>query len=361
MKKLIAIVFLLLTGFMLAACEQKPRLKIFMPGEYIEDDLIYNFEKEHQVRVEVLTFLSNEEALVKLNTNHDYDIIIPSDYMIEHLIEQKMIQELDWTKIDSFNKDTDLAPTLKLLLEKVKNDTKPLDLLKYTAPYFWGSVGLIYNVEKVAKEDINLGWDLMLQNEKYDIAFYDSVRDSFMAALVQKGYSMNTESKEEIDEAAQWLKQGLTRKTGLITDEIFDDMSSGKYDVAMAYTGDGVEIMTRLEEQNSKIKLGFFIPEKGSNIWVDGMVLTKNANKELAYEFINYVLSKEAQEINIARGYISPRKDVQELQINRAGNDTFKALIDIKFRKVDDIYRYSEESKNLIDKAWSEQVISSRN
>lgn len=354
MKKLLLFVFALLLIPSIAACDSRPVLKILAPGEYMSDEVRASFTKEHGIRVRIDEFASNEEALTFIKSNKVYDLILPSDYALEQLIveNQGYIEPIDWTKITTFNKDTDLSDGLDDLLAKLQTDN---DLLKYGVPYFWGSVGIIYNKDVVEEADLALGWDLLRQGDKYKVAFYDSSRDALMAGLVSLGYSMNSNVKAEIDEAEAWLKVGTTkRNVGFITDNIFDDIPNKTYDLAMAYTGDAAEIIERMNEEKENINLDFFIPEQGSNIWVDFLAVHSKGNQEYAYLFLNHIMSFDgANENSKAVYYISPREDVRLKQIERSLTTEAAHLFEIKMRENDDIFRFDPESKKLIDDAWN--------
>lgn len=273
-------------------------LKVYNWGEYMGEDLISNFEDQFGVKVIVEYFDSNEMMYTKLQAGDAYDVIVPSDYMIERLITEDMVQELDLSKI----------PNISNLAEGVKN--LPYDPSNtYSIPYFWGNVGIMYNHTTVNPADVEkLGYNIFLDPTYAGrIYAYDSERDSFMMAFKALGYSMNTEDEAEIQAAYEWLlKMNDTMSPAYVTDEVIDGMINGNKDIAAVYSGDATTI---LEENDD---MSFFLPAEGTNLWSDAMVIPANAeNPLLAHEFINYVLTYEASYDNSETvGYTSSNQQV---------------------------------------------------
>ena len=277
----------------------KPVLRVFNSGEYMDSNLIEKFEKENDCDVVYETFDSNESMYTKLQSGSVYDVLVPSDYMIERLIKEDYLQPIDWGKIT--NKDKIVPKLLNNNFDKGS---------KYAVPYYWGTVGIVYNKKTVSKEDLQEGWNI-LKNKKYSgkIYMYDSERDSFMIALKALGYSMNTTNKSELQQAYEWLvEQNKTMKPVYVGDDVMDNMISGNKDMTVVYSGDGAYIIS----ENSD--MGFVVPEQGSNNWIDGMVITKSCkNTELAHKFINFFLQKDVAIQNTAYiGYDSAVKSVYE-------------------------------------------------
>lgn len=273
-------------------------LKLYNWGEYMGEDLIYNFQKEFGVKVIVEYFDSNEMMYTKLQAGDSYDVIVPSDYMIERLIANDYIMELDKS----------LIPNIDNLHEGVRNLAFDPEE-KYSVPYFWGNVGIVYNKNNVSIEDLEKEGYNILKDQKYKgkIYMYDSERDSFMVALKALGYSMNTENEQEIQEAYNWLLElNNTMEPSYVTDEVIDNMANGMKDMAIVYSGDAAYILSQNED------MGFFMPNEGTNTWCDAMVIPKNAeNPKLAHEFINYVLTYDASYDNsYTVGYASTNKQV---------------------------------------------------
>lgn len=262
-----------------ASINSKPVLRVFNSGEYVDTQLIDRFEKENNCKVVYETYDSNESLYTKLQSGSEYDIVVPSDYMIERLIKEGYLQKIDWSKIK--NKDKIVPKILNMNYDKKQ---------EYSVPYYWGSVGIVYDKTKVNKKDLKQGWDI-LKNKKYsgDIYMYDSERDSFMVALKSLGYSMNTKDKKQLKQAYNWLmEQNKTMKPVYVGDDVIDNMISGNKAMAVVYSGDGAYIISENENMD------FFIPDQGSNVWVDSMVVTKYCtNTDLAYKFMDFFLQKD--------------------------------------------------------------------
>ena len=275
-------------------------LKLYLPGEYLGENVISDFEKQYGVRVIVENFDSNEMMYTKLMAGDRYDVIIPSDYMIERLMNEDFLQPLDKSMIPNMENMSDAV----LGMSYDPDNT-------YSIPYFWGSVGLVYNHENVDPAVIESeGWEV-LRNTDYagHIYIYDSERDSFMMAFKALGYSMNTEDPNEINDAYEWLLQmNNTMSPVYVTDEVIDGMMNGYKDIAVVYSGDAAVVLDENED------MSFYMPSQGSNIWCDAMVIPQNAeNPKLAHEFINYMLTYEAAFDNTETvGYTSPNAEVFE-------------------------------------------------
>ena len=275
-------------------------LKLYLPGEYLGENVISDFEKQYGVRVIVENFDSNEMMYTKLMAGDRYDVIIPSDYMIERLMNEDFLQPLDKSMIPNMENMSDAV----LGMSYDPDNT-------YSIPYFWGSVGLVYNHENVDPAVIESeGWEV-LRNTDYagHIYIYDSERDSFMMAFKALGYSMNTEDPNEINDAYEWLLQmNNTMSPVYVTDEVIDGMMNGYKDIAVVYSGDAAVVLDENED------MSFYMPSQGTNIWCDAMVIPQNAeNPKLAHEFINYMLTYEDAFDNTETvGYTSPNAEVFE-------------------------------------------------
>ncbi|BCR36227.1 ABC transporter substrate-binding protein [Mariniplasma anaerobium] len=350
MKKILMLGLFILTISLLVGCESGPTLRLYNWGEYIDDELVYEFEDETGIKVKQIAFDSNEVALTQIKSGNQYDLVIPSEYAIEQLIEEDLIEMIDWTKITTFNRDTDLADGLNDILTELSEGAQGYDILDYAIPYFWGNVGILYDTTTVDAADLT-GWDV-LTNGDYEIAFYNSSRDSFMLALKATGAnSINTPTDDEFDTAASWLGNALTSETYVITDEIFDAMlDPARYDLAVSYSGDANYLMS--ENEN----LDFFVPEEGTNIWVDAFITPKGANMDYAYQFMNFMLSYDSALRNTEFvGYSSPRKDVFEEVLAVGGSFAdYATSYDVRQNDNDEVYRYNESLKLEMDTKWQE-------
>ena len=222
-------------------------LHIYNWGEYTGENIIGDFEEETGATVVMENFDSNEQMYIKVANGESYDLLVPSDYMIQRLIEEDLLQKLDKSKLTCMDK---LADAVKGLPYDPNND--------YSVPYFWGTVGIVYDKNKVDIEDLEReGFNIFL-DEKYkgDVYLYDSERDSFMMALKALGYSMNTENEQELQEAYEWLVQCVeTMDTEIVTDEIIDNMAQGRKALGLIYSGDATYVMSENED------MGFYMPD----------------------------------------------------------------------------------------------------
>ncbi len=315
-------------------------IKVYNAGEYIEEALIAEFEEQYGCRVIYETFDSNESMYTKINSGEEYDIIIPSDYMIERLIKEERLQELDWSKIPN---------KTGLLSEVMNKEFDPEN--KYTAPYFWGSVGILYDKTKIDASDLKDGWEI-LRNPKYKghIYMYDSERDSFMIAMKAQGYSLNTDKKAEIDASYKWLlEQNRIMEPIYVGDEVIDNMISGNKAMAVVYSGDAAYIIT--ENPN----LAYFEPEEGTNLWYDGMVITKNCkNTDLAHSFINFFLDEEnALKNTQSVGYSSAVASAYE-EMQKTDYKGVSAYTPRTNGKKDEVFHYqAQKTKEYCASLWT--------
>jgi spermidine/putrescine transport system substrate-binding protein len=346
MKKSLLILTVFIFIVVLASCEAKTSLKVFMPGEYIDDSLLDAFEDEFNVRVEIITFDSNETALPQVKAN-SYDVVIPSDYAIEELALGGYLETMDWTKLNDIKK-SDLDSSLTTFL----SESIGFDLLNYSVPYFWGNVGLLYDTTKVTENELNTqGWNI-LNTINENVMFYDSSRDMVMIALkalFSGVVDVNNPTSQQLSDAQAWLiGSNRTSRVTYASDEIFDDMlDPAKYAIAVSYSGDAVYLMSENES------LGYYVPTQGTNVWVDGMVIPKNATqKELAYAFINYISSSEVMYLNSEYiGYTAPRLDVTNLILSNEVYDqsSYKVVVNSN----DSSFRYNEANKQAVATLWA--------
>ena len=295
-------------------------------------------------------FDSNEQMYIKVANGEAYDILVPSDYMIQRLIQEDYLQKLDKSKLDCLDK---LVDEVKGLPYDPNND--------YSVPYFWGTVGIVYDKTKVDLEDLEEeGFGIFL-DEKYkgDVYLYDSERDSFMMALKALGYSMNTESEAEINEAYEWLVKCVqTMKTEIVTDEIIDNMAQGRKALGLIYSGDATYVMSENED------MGFYLPEEGTNLWSDAMVIPKNAkNPDLAHAFINYASDYDGAYDNSSYvGYTSANREVMEDIYGEGGDyEGIEAYMPRMGYEKDEVFVYNEDTRKLISNLWSKVKIAASN
>ena len=326
-------------------------LHVYNWGEYTGENIISGFEELTGAKVIMDNFDSNEQMYIKVANGDAYDVLVPSDYMIQRMMQEKMLQKLEpETRKECLG---ELVDAIKGLPYDPKNE--------YSIPYFWGTVGIVYDKRKVSEEDLEKdGWDIFLdQKFKGDIYLYDSERDSFMMALKALGYSMNTTSQDELNAAYNWLIQCVqTMDPEIVTDEIIDNMAQARKDLGVIYSGDAAYVMS--ENEN----MGFYMPKSGTNLWSDAMVIPKNAkNPKLANEFIRYITSYDAAMDNSSYvGYTSPNKEVMEELGGKGGDyDGINAYTPRAGYDKDEVFQYDETTRKIIADLWSRVKVSASN
>ena len=326
-------------------------LHVYNWGEYTGENIISGFEELTGAKVIMDNFDSNEQMYIKVANGDAYDVLVPSDYMIQRMMQEKMLQKLEpETRKECLG---ELADAIKGLPYDPKNE--------YSIPYFWGTVGIVYDKTKVSEEDLEKdGWDIFLdQKFKGDIYLYDSERDSFMMALKALGYSMNTTSQDELNAAYNWLIQCVqTMDPEIVTDEIIDNMAQARKALGLIYSGDAAYVMS--ENEN----MGFYMPKSGTNLWSDAMVIPKNAkNPKLANEFIRYITSYDAAMDNSSYvGYTSPNKEVMEELGGKGGEyDGINAYTPRAGYDKDEVFQYDETTRKIIADLWSRVKVAASN
>jgi len=325
-------------------------LYIYLPGEYMGEDIVSDFESYTGATVVVENFESNEQMYIKVANGGNYDLLIPSDYMIERLIQEDLIQKLDQSKLDCMPKIVD---NIKGMPYDPQNE--------YGIPYFWGTVGIIYDTTVVDEADLERDGFAVFLNEKYkgNIYLYDSERDSFMMALKNLGYSMNTEDETELNAAYDWLVKCVeTMDAQIVTDEIIDNMINGRKALGLIYSGDATYVMSENED------MGFYMPDEGTNQWVDAMVIPKNAkNPDLAHEFMNFITNYEAAYDNSSWvGYTSPNRDVMNDLYGVEGDyEGIDAYIPRTDNINDEAFCYNDETRKIMSNLWSKVKIAASN
>ena len=325
-------------------------LRVYNCGEYTGENLIQNFEELTGAKVIMDLFDSNEQMYIKIANGESYDVVIPSDYMIQRMINEKLLQPLNKENLSCFD----------LLVSDVQNlSYDPGN--EYSVPYFWGNVGIVYDTTKVSEEELAEKGFNIFQDEKYkgDIYLYDSERDSFMMALKAIGYSMNTHDEQELNAAYDWLVQCVeTMDPEIVTDEIIDNMAQGRKAMGIVYSGDAAYIMSENED------MGFYMPHTGTNLWCDAMVIPANAeNVELAHEFMDYVSSYEGAYDNSSYvGYTSPNREVMDELSGEGGDyEGINAYIPRTDNDMDEMFEFHAETRKVISNLWSKVKIAASN
>lgn len=325
---------------------QNLSINVYNWGEYISDggdgsmDVNKEFERLTGIKVNYLLFASNEELYAKLkNGGSNYDVIIPSDYMINRLMGEGLLQELDVSNI----------PNLKNM------DPQYMGLEydpegAYSVPYTWGVVGIIYNTQMVDPADDMESWDI-LWNEKYlgDILMFSNSRDAIGIALKKLGYSYNTTSSEELEEAGELLKEQKPLVQAYVMDEIFDKMGGGEAAMAPYYAGDAVVMM----EDNPD--LAFAIPKEGTNLFVDAMCIPACAKEKAAAElYINFLCETQVGLANFDYiGYATPLSTVYEALDPEITSNPIQFPPAEVVDKAEVYQNLSHKENQLMDSTWT--------
>ncbi len=346
-KKILALcTSLLLLSSTLAACSSKGNgsnkeervLNVFNYGDYIDEDLLDKFEEETGIKVVYDTYETNEIMYQKVKSNSGaYDILFPSDYMIEKMIKEDMLEKLDFNNIPNYEH---IGAQYKNLIYDPNNE--------YSVPYMWGTIGIIYNADNI-KDNID-SWD-NLWNEKYsgDILMFDSIRDTLAISLARKGYSINSTNVEEIEVAANELIKQKPLVQAYVMDEVKEKIVNGEANFATVYSGDAIYIQEEAPDMNLK----YVVPKEGSNIWFDAMVIPKGAaNKDEAEEFINFLSDPENAKQNVEYiGYATPNTSAYELLDEETQKDE-TVYPPEEVLKNCEIFRDLGENLKLYDDAW---------
>ncbi len=285
-------------------------LNVYNWGEYIDLSVVEQFEAEYGIEVNYTTFDQNESMYTKIiSGSADYDIVVPSDYMISKMIEEGLLAELNFDNIPNYAYIDDAYKNL---------DFDPEN--KYSVPYTWGTTVIMYNDKYVNEEDVAAKSVDLLWNEKYAgyILMFDNPRDVFGLALKKLGYSMNSTNTEEWKQAAFELQKQKPLISAYVMDQIFDKMISEEAYIAPYYAGDWLTIA----EENEHIQC--YIPVEGANMFVDSMcVLESSKNKEAAELFINFMCQTDVAVLNAeAIGYATPHKEARvQLDPEVTGNE----------------------------------------
>lgn len=344
---------LLVVGVLLVACcfslwgcgmaglKDEEVLNIYNWGEYMDPEVLDDFTAETGIEIKYEEFTTNEDMYTKFRSGiGNYDIIIPSDYMIERMIKEDMLYEIDFEQIPNIsNIDENL---LHLSYDPEQ---------KYSVPFTWGTVGIVYNTDYIDVPEEEIGWDILF-DEKYkkQILMSDSVRDSVGVALEYLGYSQNSRDPEELEEAKELLIKQKPLVLAYVVDEVRDLMLAEEATIALVWSGEGV----LLEDESDNLK--YVLPRSGSNLWVDAMVIPKTAqNVDYAQQFINYVCREDiSARICDYIGYATPsqaaRKYLDEDLINN-----FNAYPDADFIKnKTEMFNDPSDFLEEYDRIWTE-------
>lgn len=349
MKRLFSVILaavLLICSLPVTASAEPVTINVYNWGQYISDgtddslDVNKAFTEATGIEVNYMTFDTNESMYTKLKTGGStYDVIIPSDYMVARLIAEDMLLPLDYDNI----------PNYALVDDAYKNTTFDPEN-KYTVPYTWGTVGVIYNTKYVDEADTG-SWDL-LWNPKYagKILMFDNPRDAFAISELLLGMSINTESEDELRGATYKLIEQKPLVQAYVMDQIFAAMTHEEAWIAPYYAGDYLFMAEENED------LAFYFPKEGFNLFIDAMCIPKSAqHKKEAEAYINFLCSAEISGQNLDYlGYSTPVPDAKEYM------DPSMAESEIAYPSAEVLangtaFSYLEtETNQLMDSLWLE-------
>ncbi|NLZ47621.1 MAG: spermidine/putrescine ABC transporter substrate-binding protein [Clostridiales bacterium] len=341
-KKLLSLaVTLIVSASIFTGCgsdKDKVTINVFNWGEYIDESILKDFEKETGIKVNYMTYATNEEMyeMVKSETTA-YDLIVPSDYMLERMIKEDLVQEINFDNIPNYKNIDD---TYKNMSYDPEN--------KYSIPYLWGTIGIIYDKTKIT-DNIDSWDDLWNSKYKNDIFMSDDMRNSIGVSLKRLGYSLNSTSQEEIDKATEELvKQRNELNAVYIGDQVKDSLLSGERNIAAIYSGDAAVL-----KQQEPDRFEYVIPKEGTNLWFDVFAIPKNAqHKAEAEKFLNYLLDAEVNKKNVDYiGYATPNKATLELLDDEVKNDK-SAYPDKEVIEKSEVYIDLGDFRKAYNDAW---------
>lgn len=324
-------------------------LKVYNWGEYIDEEVIKMFEEETGISVIYDTFETNEDMYPVIEAGGvSYDVICPSDYTIQKMIKNNLLAEIDFSHI----------PNLKEIDPQYLERSRSFDPEnKYSVPYCWGTVGILYNTQKVAADQIPTKWsDLWKEEFAGEILMQDSVRDAFMVSLKSLGYSMNSTDEAELQEAKAKLIEQKPLVQAYVIDQVRDKMIGGEAAIGVIYSGEMLYIQEQVEELGLDYKLEYVIPKEGTNVWIDSWVIPANAkNKENAEKWIDFLCRPEIAKMNFEYiTYPTPNKGAFDLLDEDIQNN--KAIFpDINTLTTSEVYQYlGSDADQLYNNLWKE-------
>ena len=326
-------------------------LYVYNWGEYIDEDVISQFEEETGITVVYDLFETNEEMYPVIEAGAvNYDVVCPSDYMIQKMRENDLLAELNFDNIPNIDQ---IDPAYMEMSQAFDPENK------YSVPYCWGTVGILYNTRLLEELGVPAPtkwadlWDERLSGE---ILMQDSVRDAFMVALKKDGYSMNSESKDELEQAKQELIDQKPLVQAYVIDQVRDKMIGGEAAVGVIYSGEMLYIQDEVANLGLDYNLEYVIPEEGTNLWLDSWVIPKNAkNKENAEKWIDFMCRPEIAKANFEYiTYPTPNKGAFELLDEDMQNN--KAVFpDIDSLKDSEVYQYlGDDTDAIYNELWKE-------
>lgn len=332
----------------LCACSSASRpnyegvtLNVINYGEYLDPELLTKFTKETGIIINYDEAETPEDIYDKFNSgDREYDLLCTSDYMVRQLINEGQAREIDFTSMPNYK-------NIDLKFSKLSESFDPGN--KYSLPYFWGTVGILYDTSKV-KGSVD-SWDVLFNGDyKGQIIMQDSMRDSFMVALKYLGYSLNTTDPDEIKAAAELLKKQKADVKDYLVDEARDEVARG--DAAMAVVYSGEAYLGNLYNHN----LAYVVPKEGSNLWIDSWIITKSCeNPGAAQKFLDFLCREDVAFDNFEYTYYStPNKAVVKSMDEEHRNNPAIVLPDEALTGCEIYDTFNDETTEFYSKLWDE-------
>ena len=316
-------------------------ISVYNWGDYIEPSVIDVFEAETGIRVIYETFETNEDMYAKIAMGgSSYDVIIPSDYMIERMIQEKLLQKINW----------DNVPNVKNIDPRFTHESYD-PAFAYSVPYTWGTMGVLYNTETVLEEPDS--WEVLLdETYKMDMFMLNAPRDTMAIALVMAGHDLNSTDPQDLQDAKELLIAQKPLVLAYVVDEVKDKMISGEASVALVWSGDATFCMSESDE------LGYVVPKEGSNIFYDSMCIPANArNVSGAEKFIDFMCRADVAAANYNYvGYAIPNTaaievwGAEEYNDSPVNNPPQEALDKCQ------VFKYLGDETKLYDQIWTEII-----
>lgn len=318
--------------------EDKVTLKVYNWGDYIGEEVVQQFEEKYNIKVIYDTFATNEDMYVKLKAGgSDYDVAIPSDYMIKRMIDEGMVNKIDFNNIPNYQY---IDSKFKDLAFDPKNE--------YSVPYMWGTVGIIYNKTMVSDpvDSWNILWDKKYEKQ---IFMLDSQRDSIGITLKKLGFSLNTKKLDELEKAKEELIKQKDIVQAYVGDEVKDKMILGEAAMAVVWSGDAVY----MKRENTDLE--YSIPKEGSNLWFDSMVIPSTSKHQKEAEmFINFMCDTDIAFQNTDYiGYSTPQTETMKMLSEDLLSDIAAYPTDEQLKNSEVFEDLSESIKDY-DRIWTE-------
>lgn len=341
MKKILALAVcvLIMVPFFAGCGSSKTTLYVYNVGDYIDESVIELFEEEHpDIDVKYETYYTNEDMYSKVKAGRTaYDVVFPSDYMVERMIEEDMLLPIDFKNVPNY--------------KNIGDEFKGLDYdseAKYSVPYMWGTMGILYNKKMVDAKDVE-SWKAMY-DDKYEgeIFMLDSVRDMVSITLKSLGYSMNSDNDKELKAAEKALIKQKPLVKAYCGDEVKDKMIANEGAMTIAWSGDAFYCMDLNKD------LAYSVPNEGSNLWFDSMVIPKTSkNKEGAELFIDFMCRPEIAKKNAEYiGYSTANVAGRDLLEDEIKNDPLRYPDITKLENME-IFTYDSELARKQMDLWS--------